>query len=581
MKSPQSLALLLLGLFLGSLSAQDYENIAPKAVPTPDKPPAALPSVPPPPVTPGATQELLPKLRGLVFVPSPQAVDKSGSNATGVVLKNVTVPAETDFRALVSPYVGKRFTQGDLSKLTTSIILFYRQHDHPLIDVIVPEQDIADGAVQLILLEGKMGKVSVTGNNWAPARAMTDGISVKQGEPVLASQLLADLDWINQNPFHSSELVFRPGQQLGQTDLVLETKDRFPARFYVGYEDNGNAQTGFDRYEAGVNWGDAFWLGLNQQLNYQYTTSGDGASLRGHSGNYVIPLPWRHTLTFFGSYVTTKGQVPPLIGLDGFSYQISSRYTIPLPTFTPIKEIKYTQSVGLGFDHKYNENSLEFGTIPVPGSLYNVNQFVLAYNGTFTDPYGQTTVDNEFYYSPGNWGPNNNDAAYSMAHFGATANYVYDSITLQRLTKLPFNWTLLLRSTVQKSNANLVPSEQLGFGGYGTIRGYDDREVNTDEGFMFTTELRTPSFSFGETFGFPQFQDQLQILGFWDYGSASNHTPLAGESTQTPLSSVGCGLRYNIGNYATLRFDYGFQLLSTGLDNDHGSRGDIGVVISY
>ena len=101
-------------------------------------------------------------------------------------------------------------------------------------------------------------------------------------------------------------------------------------------------------------------------------------------------------------------------------------------------------------------------------------------------------------------------------------NYVYDNLALERLTRLPGDWSVILRGTVQVSNGNLAPSEQMEFGDYNTVRGYE-----------------------------------------------------------TPLSSVDGGLRYTINTYLSVRFDYGFQLLNTGLDNDHGSRSDVGVVVSY
>jgi hemolysin activation/secretion protein len=385
----------------------------------------------------------------------------------------------------------------------------------------------------------------------------------------------------HSNSFHTTNVIYHPGEGMGATNIELQTKDRFPVRFYGGYEDSGNASTGFDRYEAGFNWGDAFQLGLDQQLNYQYTTSGDGNSLRAHAGSYVIPLPWRNTLTFFGSYTDTKGVVPPLIGITGRSYQISGRYVVPLPTWRSESGITYKESVGAGFDYKYNKNALEFGSLPAGGTLYDVDQFYLGYDGTESDKYGQTTLDDQCYLSPGNWGGNNNDAAFAMSHTGATSDYVYDTLNLARFTRLPGDWTVILRATLQFSNGNLAPSEQLGFGGYDTIRGYDEREVNADEGYIFSTEFRTPPVSIGELFGHPEVHDQLQFVGFWDYGAAHNHDLLPGEADETPLSSLGGGVRYAINTYVSVRFDYGFQLLSTGLDSDRGSRSDLGVVISY
>jgi len=567
-------------LLAGMGQAQDYPRIAPKEVtplaPAPPAPKSAAPKAK------ADNEVLLGKLGGLVFVARPEQVVKKGVSTQGVDLKNIVVPDEAGFRRLVFPRLGRQLTRGQLNALITDIIVFYRRHDRPVVDVIVPEQDIATGTVQLIVLEGRVANVTVTGNRWFSSEELRDDVRLQAGDEISASRLQEDLDWMNDNPFHTTDVIYHPGEKMGATDLQLQTQDRFPARLYAGYEDSGNAATGFDRYEAGVNWGDAFHLGLGQQLNYQYTTSGDGESLRAHAGSYIIPLPWRNTLTFFGSYTDTKGLVPPLIGINGRSYQISGRYSVPLPTLRAADAgLTYKESVAAGFDYKYNKNALEFGGLPAGGTLYDVDQFVVSYDGALTDPYGQTTLDDQLYLSPGNWGGNNNDAAFAASHTLATSHYIYDTLTLERLTRLPGDWTLILRGTLQFSDANLAPSEQLGFGGYDTVRGYDEREVNADEGYIFTTEVRAPPISFGELCGHPEVHDQLQLLGFWDYGAASNHTLLPGEANETPLSSVGAGVRYTINSYLSVRFDYGFQLLRTGLDNDHGSRSDLGIVLSY
>ena len=560
------------------LRAQDYRHVAPKPV---------TPVATPGPVTSGAPgqpeedkQVVLPKLKGVVFVPSPKDVAANGTQASGVELRHVTVPAPKQFEAKVQSYIGRPLTHGKLNALINDVIAFYRAHDRPIVDVIVPQQEITNGVVQLVLLEGRVGTVSVAGNRWFTTRELGGYVRLQSGDEISSRRLQSDIDWMNQNPFHTTDVVYHPGKSMGETDIVLQTSDRFPVRFYGGYEDSGNAPTGFDRYEVGFNWGDAFNLGLGQQLNYQYTTSGDGQSLRAHAGSWVIPLPWRHTLTFFGSYADTDGEIPPELKIIGHSYQISGRYGIPLPTLT-CGPLTLKESFSFGPDYKYNDNSLEFGGAGAGTTLVDVDQLAFVYDGTLTDPYGQTSMDETLYYSPGNWGGHNNDQAFDASHPGATSSYVYDTFTLQRVTKLPENFSLLLRGTLQFSNSNLTPSEQLGFGGYDTVRGYDEREVNADEGYIFTAELRTPPLSLGSIFGWQDFQDQLQFLAFWDTGSAYNHQLLPGEASEIALSSVGGGLRYTINTYVSVRFDYGFQLTHTGFDNDQGSRSDLGVVISY
>jgi hemolysin activation/secretion protein len=558
--------------------AQDFQREGPKTVPAVSAPGAAPNGASGTPVDDG--QVLLKKLKAIVFVPSPKAVAANGLEARGVELRNVTVPAAKKFNAAMQPYIGQPLTRGKLNGLINDVIAFYRKHDRPIIDVIVPQQEITNGVVQLVLLEGRVGAVSVAGNHWFSSKGLASNVRLKNGDQISSRQLQSDIDWMNQNPFHSTDVVYHPGKSLGETDIVLQTSDRFPVRFYGGYEDSGNAPTGFDRYEIGFNWGDAFNLGLGQQMNYQYSTSGDGHSLRAQAGSYIIPLPWRHTLTFFGSYADTHGEIPPFLNINGRSYQISGRYGIPLPTLN-YASLTLKETFSFGADYKYNNNSLEFGGAGAGQTLVDVDQLAFAYDGSLTDPYGQTTINDTFYYSPGNFGGNNKDRNFDLSHPGASSEYTYDTLTLQRVTKLPADFSLLLRGTLQFSDGNLTPSEQLGFGGYDTVRGYDEREVNTDEGYIFTAELRTPPLSLGQIFHFPAFQDQLQFLAFWDCGSAHNHTLLPGEADEIALSSVGGGVRYTINTYVSVRFDYGFQLTNTGFDKDQGSRSDLGVVISY
>jgi hemolysin activation/secretion protein len=456
--------------------------------------------------------------------------------------------------------------------MITRVIIYYRNHDRPIVDVFVPEQDITIGTVQVVILEGYVGKITTTGNHWFSDHEISSNIRLQPGDPIRSSELRADLDWLNANPFRSTDAIYHPGVQLGATDIELRTQERFPLRLYAGYDNDGNPVTGLSREEAGFNWGNAFALG--QQFNFQYTTSGE--DLRAESASYVIPLPWRNTLTFFGSYTETHGAIPPYLGISGRSYQISGRYSVPLPEFGS-GPLKYKHNVAAGFDYKYNDNALEFGGLSAGGTLYDVAQFVLSYNGALSDPHGRTTLDFEGYFSPGNWVGNNNDAAFNAAHTLAGSQYTYGTLMLERLNRLPGDWSVVLRGTLQLSDSNLAPSEQLGFGGYDTVRGYSERTTNADEGTITTVEVRTPDLGIGQ----PLDKAEWQLLAFWDQGTAFNHSLLTNEQRETRLSSVGMGLRASVSTYMTLRLDWGLRLLAAGSDSRDGSRCDVSLVASY
>lgn len=577
-----SVTLIVAAFLVTSAFAQDYERLAPKQ---PKPTPGGTVSQPEPKLTsgPGADTVLLDSLKGLVFLSTPNDVKPEGASLkSGVELMKVQVPDVELYRKLAAGYLGKKFTKGQLDDLIAKTVLYYRDHDRPVVDVIVPEQDITNGVVQVVILEGKVGQVSVSGNRWFSSSILTQDLRVTPGETMRASRLQSDLDWINQNPFRSANLLFSPGAGLGDTDLELKVKDRFPLRVYTGYEDSGDRVTGYDRYLAGFNYGNLF--GTNQQLNYQYTTSGDFDSVRGHAGSYLIPLPWRHNLTFFGSYAESKAETAGLVQLNGISWQASTRYEIPLEVVNIDKVGKLRQSFSAGFDFKQSNNNLGFGGASVFDTTTDIVQWVAGYKASLNDPLGVTSMGFSVTYSPGNLTENNSNADFQSQRFGAQSEYAYEMFTAERNTRLPWDFSWILRGTVQTSNGNLLGSEQLGAGGYINNRGYDMNAVTGDEGFLFTTELRTPAVSLAALFSemaSKAMADQLQFLTFWDYSQVNNVNLQLGETSTTSLASVGVGVRYTISTYASLRFDYGWQLHSQSLDGHDGSRANLGFVLSY
>ena len=146
---------------------------------------------------------------------------------------------------------------------------------------------------------------------------------------------------------------------------------------------------------------------------------------------------------------------------------------------------------------------------------------------------------------------------------------------------MPCDFSWIVRGWGQVAGERLLPSEQLGFGGYDTIRGYDEREVNGDEGWIISNEVRTPPASLGKLFRLKKATDQLQFLGFLDYGEAHIRNALTDEDRSIELCSVGVGLRYTITHYLSVRFDYGWQLKDSGTGNPDNSRAHVAALLSF
>jgi hemolysin activation/secretion protein len=167
----------------------------------------------------------------------------------------------------------------------------------------------------------------------------------------------------------------------------------------------------------------------------------------------------------------------------------------------------------------------------------------------------------------------NNDTAYQTIRAGAEADYFYSRMWGERRFWMPLDFTLVARMTGQLADGNLLPSEQLGFGGFDSIRGYDMRLVNGDTGYFGTMEVRTPAMNMFA-------DDQAQLLTFYDYGDSRNHTLLPGEDPSVDLNSAGLGLRYILNPEVLLRVDYGWQISEVAALPSPRERWHVGMVIA-
>ena len=572
-----------------SAAAQDYERVAPREPAAPARPPAFVPPAPSLPSVAAPERILLPTLRGLKLVGDPARLERNGADGEGVMIDGLPMMDAPEIRARLAAFVGARLTFGGLDDITQIVIGWYRDHDHPFVDVAFPEQDISTGVIQGVVTEFRVGAIKVQGNQWFSSALIANALRVAPGDPIDAKRLQDDIAWLNQNPFRQVTVLAERGEAPATTDLVLDTADRFPLRVYGGYDNTGTPVLGHDRWNLGVNWGNAFWQ--DQQLSYQFTSSNDfwhhradipgrpgGPAFVAHAVSYVAPLPWRDKIGIFGSYSEAVPRLGPDLGLTGISGQASVRYIVPLPGFADI-----VHQLQIGYDFKTSNNNLEFGGLLVSNVTTEVDQFPLIYDLTATDAWGRTTVQNSLVFSPGNLTAGDKDAAY-QAQSGssfAKAKYVYDTLRVTRTTRLPEDASWVMRVIGQLSDRNLIPSEQLGAGGFDSVRGYDERAANGSVGVLVTEELRTPPFRPVKLLGGGEIGEEAQLLAFWDFASVREKQTAPGAHSSTQLSSVGLGMRYTIARYFDFRLDYGWQLRKPPGAASRSQMGHIAVTASY
>jgi hemolysin activation/secretion protein len=572
-----------------TVHAQDYRQVAPKE-PQPNAPQAPITPAPSytPRVKPAANQKLIPELIGLQLVASESKVTRNGLKQYGIaVAPELPMLDRSEIKNKLAQFLGKPVYTNDLQKISQMIMEWCRKNDFPLVEATFPEQDVSTGTIQVVVTIFKLGHVRVSGNHWFRSHVFTDEMQLEPGDPFDFSVLKADLDQLNRNSFHQVTAVLERSNEPGATDLALNVQDRLPLRVYGSYDNEGLPVTGRDRYSLGFNWGDAF--GPDQQLSYQFMTTPDlwqkrdrgpghtnDARFQAQSASYVIPVPWGDTITIFGTYVQQVPKVDTNFDQIGRSAQASFRYDKPLPSFGD-----FSEQIHFGFDFKRSNNNLEFGGSQVSDTSTDIEQFLLIYDASMPDGYGQTSLENQLVYSPGGLAHSNTTAVFvASGTDGAKANYVYDNVQITRLTQLPWQMSTMLRLNGQWSSTELLASEQLGAGGDGSVRGYTTHTANGTEGGLASFELRSPPYSPSHTFGW-DLGEQGQLLAFYDAGIVQDFYQQKGAAKYASLQSTGVGVRFGVGRFLDVHFDYGWQLAKAPGADKLGNLADVSVTFGY
>ena len=553
----------------------------PGAAPAPAAPALVLPAPP----APDDAAVLLPILRGLVFLPRIELIQPDGVATPGLTIRDLA-PLDDAFRAEIATLIGQPLTPARLNAITQAVVRAYRRADRPLVDAIIPEQDVSTGIVQVAVIEFTVGEIRTEQNSWFSDELLRSYLRPQPGETVRACAVADDLALLYANPFRRVELLYERGREFGQTDLVLRAPDRLPLRVYGGFDDSGSKSLGTNRLFAGFGYGNLF--GLDHQIGYQFTASTDllfdrrdipgrpdTPRFASHSLAYTMPLPWRDRLQLAALYAESSPWLAEPFAQQGFTTQISARYVMQLP-----RSEEFGQELRLGYDFKRTNNNLAFGGGSVFDSATEIHQMVVDYSATFLDERGSTSATLTGVISPGFLSSANDRDAFEASRAGASPRYAYTLLQAERSQRLPEDFTLVLRATGQLASGALLGSEQIGLGGATTIRGFESFAASGDQGYILGAELRAPPSGLLHQLGWPD-TDRFQPLLFVESGRVWSRTEQTNGRSSTPLSSVGAGIRYAIDRYLSLRFDFGVQLNDPPDGSPRGTRSHISLIASW
>lgn len=477
---------------------------------------------------------------------------------------NTLLPAQ-EIEKLLTPYAGKNRDFGYVQRALEALEGAYHALGYNVVQVALPEQELNQGVVKLQVIETRLGKVRVEGNdvfNEANIRRSVPGLV--EGKTPNIGKVSSSLKLVNENPSKKTTLQLQSGEKDDEVDAVLKVADEKTWKVGASLDNSGSESTG--KSQLTMQFQHTNIANLDHVLSLQYTTTLEKPSqVSVYGAGYHIPLyGLGDSIDLFASYSDVdSGSV--LAGI--FNLQVSGRGTVFGGRYNQLlRRIgDYESRLTYGLDYKQFQNNVALQGVQL-GNDVTVHPLSVAYTGVLG------TADGEFSAGvtalrniPG--GDKGGSADFNRVRAGASDSYSLLRYNAGYSRSLPNDWQMRFALSGQYTHDALVPGEQFGAGGATTVRGFAERDISNDVGHLASAELYTPNFCAG----WQTVAAQCRAVAFYDTAQVRRNDPLPGEQTKASIGSVGIGLRVGIAKYMTLQMDYG-HVVDAGLTQAKGDK---------
>jgi hemolysin activation/secretion protein len=506
------------------------------------------------------------------------AAQQQTIRVNAVRVEGNTLLPEPAIAALVTGVAGSERNMSELNQLAARIQSAYRDAGYGGVVAYLPEQQISSGNVVIQVVEGKLANVRITGNRHFDSANIRAGLpSLREGVTPVVRSIDRDLQLTNENPAKEVKLTLTAGARPGEIDAEIDVAETSPLQFLLGYNNFGTKATGKHRLSVGVQHSNLF--GRDHIGTLQYQTSPDEPKLVSiFSAGYRVPLYAQAAsldAIFAYSDVSTATTFTPAGPLTF----VGKGSILGLRANRNLDRIgEYDHRVTLGIEARKYDNVCSIGDFgpqacgPAGVSVRAV-PVSLAYTGQKQGPQLSWGVNTSLSANAGG----SSQETFEAARPGGKKHYVIARFSGFAEQAMAAGFAVHGRVDLQYSPNALISGEKFGVGGANNVRGYQERELAGDRGFLARVEALAPALDLTSDV-------RLRPYLFVDHGRVSNHKdmPCRGiAETSCKLTGAGIGSRLSIGRSATATLDIG-RAFENGVTTSPGNvRGHISVSFVY
>jgi hemolysin activation/secretion protein len=497
-----------------------------------------------------------------------QRIDVTGNTLLGT----------EEIKQLTNPFIGKDKGFRDIQMALEALEAAYRKAGYTAVQVITPEQELTGGTLHLEVQETPIASVTVSGNKFfSEANIRATMPSLIEGKTPNARLLSENVQLANENPAKQIDVVLAVSEKSpGKLDATINVEDEAPFRGFITADNTGSDTTGGHR--LGISLRHSNLWDRDHTATFSYTGSPDkpdGTKVDIYSLGYRVPfysIGDSIDLFYAKSNINTPAAAFTLGAFENLTgkgdlygvrwnhyFQRHGEWSTKLVGGLDVK-VMDTTCTGPAGEKDYLKG-LSAGCTP-----YITRPLSATYSGNWQRPgmaadfsagiaYNLATGrDNEYNTVDGKTGNDN----YSLVSSSRETRNNFSVLKLggSYSHTLPDGWMARVAGSLQSSlGTPLPPSEQIGLSGSQAVRGFHERIVASDAGYIANVELYAPNVAPILTL-----PGKLHPLFFVD--SARGHSyKMPGRSGTTTVTepsgimSAGMGVRYSYKKDVQVRLD--------------------------
>jgi hemolysin activation/secretion protein len=520
---------------------------------------------------------------------TPEEQDKIIKFMQGAVKTQSADEQQKQYQAFIQQLMLERLqrlqglTIGNLQNIADGITKYYHDKGYFLARAVIPAQEIKDGVVNIRVLEGRLEKVQTSGNKMYSEQTLAKPFKPLLGELVTIDRTENALLTLTKYPGLSAAGVFRPGDDVGTTDIVVNVQNekRFDGSFRLDNE--GTEFTGRDRAIASVDvndvTGDADLFTLTGLKTFGSSTSTSTSNVNGKPVAVANPAG-------SSTYYDARYQRPIFDAYNSWSADIS-RNAFAVGNIANVGGVSKIGTFSFEHDYFRSRTSNLIGTLDLSRKRADTTDTILhsasfgdvsarddlavlgaqlSYDLINTDTNTISTITARYEHGfAGVLGvPTDAEVELAAVPNGKTnatvpppsrkgANNQPNVPTFNKLTvnyqlykNLPHTQGLLFRFSGQYSPDLLSSLEQFVMGGSDSVRAAPTSQFLVDKGALASLEYSVASPGFGDkhAFGSYTWGQVLRFKIFTDAAVGFDNKPVT--TNRQYLSGSGVGLVFTI-----------------------------------